>query len=98
MTTTLPDDPSDNLESGVPVVREDAPAPPVVSNAVASRPGASWLTRYLHVVIPLLVLVVLAAPNVTFLLPATQDYLGEIYQPIQALKFFKTKGREFHKY
>jgi len=54
--------------------------------------------RCAHFLIPLLVLIILAAPSVTFLLPATQDYLGEIYQPIQALKFFKTRGTQFHKY
>src|SRR5687768_16430283 len=94
MTTTLPDDLSDNFEAGVP----GAAAAAAGSAAVVRPPRAAWLTRPLHVVIPLLVLVLLAAPNVTFLLPATQDYLGEIYQPIQALKFFKTRGQEFHKY
>ena len=99
MTTTLPDDHSDDLEAGVRVARhrEGALIAPATAD-VASPPRATWLARPAHVVIPLLILVVLAAPNVTFLLPATQDYLGEIYQPIQALKFFKSKGREFHKY
>ena len=99
MTTTLPDDYSDDVEAGLPVARDRAQAAPgVEASGLAVRPRARWFARPLHVVIPLLVLLVLATPNVTFLLPATQDYLGEIYQPIQALKFFKSKGREFHKY
>jgi hypothetical protein len=32
------------------------------------------------------------------MLPACQDYMDEIYQPLQALKFFKTHGQAFHKY
>ncbi|HEX8521001.1 MAG TPA: hypothetical protein VF669_02010 [Tepidisphaeraceae bacterium] len=50
------------------------------------------------VVVPCLVLVILAAPSVTFMLPACQDYMDEIYQPLQALKFFKSHGHAFHKY
>jgi hypothetical protein len=60
-----------------------------------SRPSLRQLAPLL---VPLAILVILAAPSVTFMLPATEDYLGEIYQPLQALKFFKTKGSAFHKY
>jgi hypothetical protein len=110
MTTTLPDDFSDDFEAGVPVVpdREAAAAAATAAATaepstrpaadVSRRPRARLVARSAHIVIPLLILIVLAAPSVTFLLPATQDYLGEIYQPIQALKFFKTKGQQFHKY
>jgi hypothetical protein len=103
MTTTLPDDFSEDFEAGVPVVRdrEGAAAPTAAADsrgAAAARRRTHPLARHAHVVAPLLVLVILAAPSVTFLLPATQDYLGEIYQPIRALKFFKTRGQQFHKY
>ena len=30
-----------------------------------------------HLIVPLAILVVLCAPSVTFMLPATEDYLGE---------------------
>ncbi len=56
------------------------------------------MTRFAHIWIPLLVILVLAAPSVPFMLPACEDYLDEIYQPLQTLKFFKTKGQAFHKY
>jgi len=48
--------------------------------------------------IPLGVLVVLAAPNVPYMLPAYVSYLGENYQPLRALKFYSSLGGEFHKY
>src|SRR5438067_2711239 len=54
--------------------------------------------RWAHVWAPCLIIVILAAPAVNFMLPATADYLDEIYQPLQALKFFKTRGHAFHKY
>ena len=65
------------------------------------RPTAGrrhWVRRSAYVWAPLLVLLVLAAPSVPALIPASQDYLDEIYQPLQALKFFKTRGQQFHKY
>ena len=51
-----------------------------------------------HIWVPLLILVILSAPVLTFLIPATKDYADEIYQPLQALKFFATRGHAFHKY
>ena len=108
MTTFLPDDLSDDdFEAGAGAAPADPAAAaaaagmsaaPGTSAAAAAPPRGGLVARVAYVVVPLLVLVCLAAPSVTFLLPATQDYLGEIYQPIQALKFFKTKGRQFHKY
>lgn len=107
MTTTLPDDFPEELEAGVPIPRGRDAARSAAADPAARRPTACvaaaprrvrWIAQQVHLVIPLLVLVVLAAPSITFLLPATQDYLGEIYQPIQALKFFKTTGQQFHKY
>ena len=103
MTTTLPDDLSDDFEAGVPVPREDRDHAGAAAAAVADaipevRSPVRWLARQTYLVIPLLILTIFAAPSVTFLVPATQDYLGEIYQPIQALKFFKTRGQQFHKY
>src|SRR4051812_24781619 len=56
------------------------------------------IRRFAHIWIPCLVILILAAPSVTFMLPACEDYLDEIYQPLQALKFFKTHGTAFHKY
>jgi hypothetical protein len=56
------------------------------------------LSRYAHIWAPLLIVIALAGPSVPFLLPATQDHLDEIYQPLQALKFFKSKGKAYHKY
>ena len=41
-----------------------------------------------------MVIVILAAPAVNFMLPATADYLDEIYQPLQALKFFDINLRK----
>lgn len=63
-----------------------------------SRAHSSALHRLAPLWAPLLILAILAGPSVTFLLPATQDYLDEIYQPLQALKFFKSKGKAYHKY
>src|SRR3954469_13834236 len=56
------------------------------------------IRRFAHIWIPLLVILILAAPSVSFMLPACEDYLDEIYQPLQTLKFFKTHGQAFHKY
>ena len=72
--------------------------------ATARRPGVAAakpvarVMRWAHVWGPCLIIVILAAPAVNFMLPATTDYLDEIYQPLQALKFFKTRGHAFHKY
>jgi len=46
----------------------------------------------------MLLLLVYTAPFIPFLLPSRTDHLGEIYQPLQALKFFATRGTTFHKY
>jgi hypothetical protein len=46
----------------------------------------------------MLLLLVYTAPFIPFLLPATRDNLGEIYQPLQALKFFATRGATYNKY
>jgi hypothetical protein len=51
-----------------------------------------------HLWLPLLLLFLLVLPHLTFLLPDTVDRTDEVYQPLRALKFFKTAGREFHKY
>jgi hypothetical protein len=69
-----------------------------VAAGVTVPARASWLTRTANVWVPCLILVLLAAPCVTFMIPATQDYVDEIYQPLQALKFFKSHGHAFHKY
>jgi hypothetical protein len=46
----------------------------------------------------MLFLLVYTAAFIPFLLPSTTDHLGEIYQPLQALKFFATRGNAYHKY
>ena len=51
-----------------------------------------------HVWLVVLVAGLLAAPRLTFLLPAVKDHTDEIYQPFRALKFAATKGQAFHKY
>lgn len=56
-----------------------------------------WLRAW-HVWVPCVLILAIALPNVTFMLPATRDYLEEVYQPLQALKFFKSHGQAFHKY
>ena len=48
--------------------------------------------------LPLGVLVVLAAPTLTYMLPSYVSHLGENYQPLRALKFYSSLGGEFHKY
>jgi hypothetical protein len=40
----------------------------------------------------------LAAPLVGHGLPDYESHLGEEYQPLKALKFFHSRGREFHKW
>ncbi|MEA2708295.1 MAG: hypothetical protein QOF78_896 [Phycisphaerales bacterium] len=100
MTIILPDDFPEDFEADTAVVgdRKAQAEDAQTAARVGSVGRARWLARYAHIVIPLLILVLLAAPSVTFLLPATEDYLGEIYQPVQALKFFKSRGTAFHKY
>ena len=56
------------------------------------------LCATLHLWLPLLLLVLLVLPHLTFLLPDTVDHTDEVYQPLRALKFFKSAGQEFHKY
>jgi hypothetical protein len=58
----------------------------------------SWLRRHAYVLVPCLVLAIYAAPSVPYMLPASRSYLGEDYQPVKALKFWKTMGGEYHKY
>ena len=64
----------------------------------AGRPLATRIARAWPAWAPMLLLVAYTTPFVPFLLPLTQDRLGEIYQPLQALKFFATRGTAFHKY
>jgi hypothetical protein len=79
-----------------PVDVRDDQAPSPARDQAGQQAG--WLRRSAHIWAPLLVLVALTGPSVGFLLPATQDYLDEIYQPLQALKFFASKGHAIHKY
>ncbi len=57
-----------------------------------SRGWAAW------VALPLLWLALLAAPSVTWQLPAYRDMHPEQYQPFRALNFFKSKGQAYHKW
>ena len=63
----------------------------------AHRALARWLHAW-QVWVPCVLILAIALPNVTFMIPATRDYLEEVYQPLQALKFFKSHGKAFHKY
>ncbi|QQE12877.1 hypothetical protein JD969_05280 [Planctomycetota bacterium] len=65
--------------------------------AVGSR-LLNWFRTYWWVIAPLLFITLYCIPLVTFLLPATESYFGETYQPLRALKFFASKGQDYHKY
>ncbi len=43
-------------------------------------------------------LLLMCVPIIPFLLPGYDSQLGENYQPLRALKFFHSRGGEFHKY
>ena len=62
------------------------------------RPIAARFTAAWPVWVPMLLLLIYTAPFIPFLLPSKADHLGEIYQPLQALKFFATRGTTYHKY
>jgi hypothetical protein len=72
--------------------------PDTTPDQIARRPFATRFARAWPAWGPMLLSLVYMAPFVPFLLPATQDSLGEIYQPLQALKFFATRGTTFHPY
>ncbi|MCG8524413.1 MAG: hypothetical protein MI744_19595, partial [Pseudomonadales bacterium] len=58
----------------------------------------SWFRTYWWIITPLAFITLFCIPLVTFLLPATESYFGETYQPLRALKFFASKGQSYHKY
>ena len=87
MTTTSDDFLPDDVAPG-----EIEFAAPSQTAAAPTRARPTWVARHAHIVSPCLIILVLAAPSIRFMLPATQDYLDEIYQPMQALKFFATHG------
>ena len=62
------------------------------------RPTVNRLVSAWPVWGPLLPLLVYVAPFISFMLPSRMDHLGEVYQPLQALKFFATRGTTYHKY
>lgn len=64
----------------------------------AWRPVAARFVSAWPVWGPMLLLLVYTSPSIPFLLPSMTDHHGEIYQPLQALKFFATHGNTFHKY
>jgi hypothetical protein len=74
----------------------DLREPQSVSSALSTP--IAHLRATFHLWLPLLLLFVLLLPHLTFLLPDTVDRTDEVYQPLRTLKFFKTAGREFHKY
>jgi hypothetical protein len=74
----------------------DAAAVGVRSGLV--RAGAKWLRRNGYVVVPVLFLVLYAAPLVVFQLPSYQSTISEEYQPLKALKFFHSRGTAFAKW
>ncbi len=71
-----------------------------------TRIGRAWqaaladLTRVdaLWIALPLLLLAAYASPSVGYMLPGYESFLGEDYQPLQALKFYASLGGEYHKY
>jgi hypothetical protein len=54
--------------------------------------GIAW------VVLPLLILAIYSSHNINYMLPAFDSQLGENYQPLRALKFYASKGADYHKY
>jgi hypothetical protein len=61
-------------------------------------PHRTRLSDHAWMLLPLAVLVVLAAPTISYMLPGYVSHLGENYQPLRALKFYSSLGGEFHKY
>ncbi len=51
-----------------------------------------------YLILPCLTAALFAAPLVVHGLPDYESHLGEEYQPLKALKFFHSRGREFHKW
>ncbi len=51
-----------------------------------------------YLIVPCLAAGLLAAPLVGHGLPDFESHLGEEYQPLKALKFFHSRGQEFHKW
>ena len=56
------------------------------------------LRRDAVVVMPCAAALLIALPLVIHGLPDYESHLGEEYQPLKALKFFQSRGREFHKW
>jgi hypothetical protein len=71
------------------------------TNLVSASKGyitnRTFLTRPSYVLVVFL-LVVYVAPSINYQLPTYRSTLTEEYQPLQAFKFFATKGKAFHKY
>lgn len=61
-----------------------------------SLPGA--LVRNWHITLPVVICLVLCAPFTWFLLPSYEPLFADEYQPLKALKFFYSRGQEFHKW
>ena len=69
-----------------------------MTHHTAWRPIAARFASAWPVWVTMLLLLIYTAPFIPFLLPSRSDQLSEIYQPLQALKFFATRGTTFHKY
>lgn len=61
-----------------------------------SLPGAA--IRNWHITLPILVCVILSAPFIWFLTPSYEPLFADEYQPLKALKFFKSFGQDYHKW
>jgi len=59
---------------------------------------ANLLRRNAVVVLPCAVALLLALPLVIHGLPDYESHQGEEYQPLKTLKFFQSRGHEFHKW
>lgn len=61
-----------------------------------SLPGI--LIRNWHITVPVVICLVLCAPFTWFLLPSFEPLFADEYQPLKAMKFFYSRGQQFHKW
>lgn len=83
--------------SSAATVTEDFPTARTQS-PVKSLTPSRLISLLICRLVPAILLVAFAAPSVTYQLPNYRSNLAEEYQPLQTLKFFRTKGVAFHKY
>jgi hypothetical protein len=69
-----------------------------LSSRVHNPAISNLLRRNAVVVLPCAVALLLALPLVIHGLPDYESHQGEEYQPLKTLKFFRSRGHEFHKW